>query len=850
MSQAWRALCLAVCLLIAPTAHGTDVFQWIKKEVIDKITVTGRRTLGFHKHQVEGDREAFELLNYYGEGGKTFTDFGYMTFTGDRVMGAIKFRSTVDTNRFKDPQSQDFVLDYTRKPLSVTVGDVYGSLLNTNRLAPFSKLLKGTVAEYSSGPIQVKGIYSQARGSARTITLQGNNSAGPYYLSFGQIVRGSETVLVDGDPMVLGQDYVISYEVGTITFVGRVIAPTSTITISFEALADRSGGGTIQGVSATYNFGRAGRLGIVAMEQKTGASNVLSNRLELFQGAGAASTPYFLQFEPLTTFPIVVKLDGILQTEGIDYYFDTQNPTVFFFTRFISFDSTISVSYTPKPTQTLDGDRSVVGFDYRLQLATGKNAAYVGYSQATGELKSPVNPLKGTARSIEAGWNLGNWQLNGEIKDIPDGFVSVESRGFNRNERSVGLNARYRGGGPWQLEMRNTNSSVSIRSTDANGNYQFRPAHLANFSATAAYNAKPGEPWNLEYRRTRSLNSGNESRSDSIDLSTARTFGRLITDFGFQKEAAKGPVAGNLTGGKDIELNTLHASASYTAGPAWAFRANTSVSQIRTGGESGVGSDIALHAGYEPSDRFGVNVDYSISDSGRLATLGGFDNGLGLGYNGNGYSGGFTGTPFSLGATDVRRFHVGSFYRPSNRLSLRADYTTLRGTGSVTSNAQSGILSTGAEIDLGNGTFLDFDMSKSDTKFVGSGNDSSALSFDARLRGNPKGRLSYRIGVNFLQTGGSSQFQQNGAHVDAGVAYRLAPRQSLAFDFYGGTTNGYAGQRELIAGVSYQYQIWKSLALIGSYRIRDIRNLDSSSTSGAYRSRGFDLELTFTFGGW
>lgn len=838
-------------LLAAPSdARGADILQWFKKEIIDKIQVNGRRTLGFHKHQVDGDRDAFDLLNYFGEGNKTFTDNGYMTVAGSKLLGAMSFQSTINTNRFKDPQSQDFLLTLDKKPFKVLAGDVHGSLLNTNRFAAFNKFLKGTVGEYRKGPLQVRALYSQARGSARTVTLQGNNSSGPYYLSFSQIVKGSESVLVDGQPMELLRDYVISYDTGAISFVERIIPPTSTITISFEALSLGRATGTIQGASASYSFGRYGTLGLTAIEQKSGSSGALSSRTELFQGAGDASTPYYLQFEPLSSQPVLIKVDGILQTEGVDYNFDAQNPTVFFFTRFISLSSTISATYVPKPTQALDGDRRVLGFDYRLPIGDGKNSGSLRYSQATGRLDSPVSPLEGTARGIDVNYQMNDWVLTTSLRNVPSTFVSVESRGFNRNEKAVDMGASYKGSGPWKLDFRNNNSAISIRTTDSNGDLKFNTARSTSFTASADYLRTAGQPWNLEYRRTRSRSTGPESKTDGLDLGTSRTFGRLITNWGFEAMQAEGPTnLNNIVSNRKIGLQTLRAKTSYTAGNAWALGLDASVSSIKSGSDSGVGSDIMARVGYMPSEKQSATLDYTVSDSGKLATLGGFTNGLGLGYGGNGFSGGYNGQPYSLGNTNVRRLHLGTTYRPSERINLRADYIQSRSFGSITSNSDSTMVIAGATAQLDKSNFFDLDFSQSKTRYAGSNTRSNALNMSAELRGDRIGPWSYRLGLNVLLTGGNSLYKQNGTHYDANLTYQLNERQSLALDFLDGQTNGYSGQSEFLSSLTYRYQIWRSVALIGGYKVREVRNLDTASTSGAYRSRGFDIELSFAFGG-
>ena len=52
----------------------------------------------------------------------------------------------------------------------------------------------------------------------------------------------------------------------------------------------------------------------------------------------------------------------------------------------------------------------------------------------------------------------------------------------------------------------------------------------------------------------------------------------------------------------------------------------------------------------------------------------------------------------------------------------------------------------------------------------------------------------------------------------------------------------------MFLGAFYEYRLWRNVSLIGSYKWRKVDNLDPLFSSGAYRSRGFDLELSFSFG--
>lgn len=824
-----------------------DFVSWLKKEIFEKLKVTGRRSLGYHNHSVEGDASAFQLLTNYGYGGKAFTDIGYLDIRGRDILGSLNFDAQLDTNKFANPQDRRFSVEYDGKPYRVTVGDVYTTLLNSNRLATFSKYAKGIVAGYSKGPLQVRGVFTEARTSARTITLQGNNSAGPYYLQFSQIVRGTEEVQVDGQPQRLGEDYVINFELGSITFIKKIITPTSAIVVTFEALGFNQSEGSILGGGATYDLGKAGRLGLTYLEQDSGAGGTLSTRLERFQGAGAPSTPYFLQFEPLLTEPITVKLDGILQTEGIDYYFDPENPVIFFFTRFIPLTSTIDVVYTPRPTQSLDGDRSVWGVDYRIPYGRSGQNGYLLVMQATGKLDSPVSPQSGTARGVESVYRQGPFQLRAGLRDIPADYVSVESRGFNRNERAVDLGIEYEGS-YLDAALQHINSSIAIRKVDAGGNVSFSPARNTLIKASASYRRTAGEPWTLELARQKSRSTGPETTVDSASVTTSRTFGNVITHWGYDHQEAQGPTStGPDPDIQSVTIDSLRLQSSYVANEAWTFGLRAGVNAIRSSEGDGTGRDVALTASYQPNSKLSVVGNYIDSASGAIAALGSFQSGFGLGYNGNGFSNGLVGSGFSPGATDLRRWELRTTYNLSDKANLSGIVYHNDASGAITSNSKTFGYDLGLEYAFDRAHRLWLHYADTKTDFQQNATQATSQTFMVSFNASPPGRLSYSLDFGALLTGGNSLFQQDGLMFDAGLAYRLAPRQRLRFQYSWNRTEGYFGQDSIFASAFYDYQLYRNIALSAAYRFRDVRNLDSNATGGAYRSKGLDLELTFTF---
>lgn len=827
-----------------PRPKTRSIWKDIERTVIKRVTLSGYRRLSYHSHTVNGDRSAFDTLNYYGQGAKKFLDVGQVQFEGRQVAGLFNFRGNLLDSRFTDPQGQQFSLDYERRGVTVNLGDIQGSLINSNRFASFSKSLRGAAVGVKTGRTEFKTLYSQVRGSARTVSISGANTTGPYYLQANQILVGTEQVRVDDRPQRLGDDYVINYEAGSITFVSRAIPPSSTIVVSFEALGFNERPGTLQAAGARYDMGRAGKIGITAMRQISRTGGGTSSRLEKFQGFGAPATPYFLQFEPLAGSVVTVRVNGILQRLGIDYAFDIQNPAVFYFNRFMPPSDNIDVIYTPTPRTTVDGDREVTGIDYEIPLGRKLNQGAINLSLAQGKLSKTVTPLNGSARSIGIRYTDGIATMRAEARKVPASFVGIETVGFNRNEDGYDIGLDLDPKGPMDFSFGRGNSSVQNRSVSGTGQTVFTNTRVTNLFADANYRFKTGEIWKLSHRRSRNISLGNASKLNESDFSANRNLGQWGLKTGLQRlEGA------NTRNGAQVPFRIDGVSLGTTYTPATWFQFNTSwaFNTVKQGAQTSKGKDIDLTMNLIPARTLRLQSRYAISDSGALSALNGFNSGFGTGYDGNGFSGG-TNPSIGTGSTNFRLFSVGLDYNPSARIGLNVGYRENRQTGSVSANATTKALGGSLGFDFGRGTRMSLSADRSDTTYVGSVIRSGATSYSVNLDGAPPGRFSYNLGYTKFLTSGNSNFRQNSAATTGRMAYQVAPRHAFSADFNIGKTSGYLPQDGSEWGLTYSYQIWRSLSFNTSYRFRNIRSLDPLVSSGAYRSNSLDFELAFDFG--
>jgi hypothetical protein len=828
--------------------------QWLQKDIVDRIKVSGYRNLSYHNHRVTGDGEAFGQGNYGGQGNKEFTDFGHVRVSGQDVLGSINFDFVIQDSRFQDPQGQKFSIDYDRGPWLINLGDIRGSVLNTNRFATFTKTLNGASLGYESGAFRAKTVFSDVKGAPRTVTIPGTNTAGPYYLQSSQIVRGSERIEVDGMPQTLGQDYIINYEIGSITFVNRstgeakIIPPTSTIVASYEVFGFSGSRGRVQAAGVAYSFFDFVTLGITGMQQIKGGSGGLSTRLEKFQGFGPPSTPYFLQFEPLATEPIVIRVNGILQTEGVDYFFDPDNPSIFYFTRFMPATDNIDVLYTPKPTSTVDGDREVLGWDLNFPLGKDGKSGSLKYSEATGKLMNTPTPSSGTSRGVDLRYGHGPLTFVGSARNIPRGYVNVETVGFSRNEVAYDTRLTYAPPGFFSYTLASMNAAVSTRTLDSFGNTVFQNSRFTKFGATGSYTPLGGNmPLNLGFSRTKSRNALGETALSTTDLSTSKTGKNWSTRLSLQHLDAQGPVnSGSGATLQNVSLNTIQLNTDFRPSDRWTMSLNTGLSQVRTDDEDGLGRDIQGSLRWKPDDRFEASFIMQDSDAGQLATLGQFSNGYGSGYGGSGFSSG-TGSSALTSASNVRQYRLQGLWSPYSGLSLGARAYTRESSGSFSSNTRTTGVGLDASWAVTNFMNLQTSIDTSRTEFLGTPTTSASTVLSAYLDGAPPGPWSWHLGYNLLVSGGGL-FEQTSTSFDGALGFRLSKRQALSLTLYSTSGTGQFAQEDFDFALAYRYQIWRSMALQGSYRFRNVDNLDPLVTSGAYRSSGFDLELVFNFG--
>ena len=824
----------------------TGLGKWFDSQIANRITLNGYRRLSYHNRSVLGDRDSYNLTEYYGQGLKTFTDFGQVQVTGTKVMGVINFDLNIQDSRFSDPQANRISLNYAKGNWGADLGDIRGSLATENRFANFEKSITGAQLTYKSKKFRVTAVASEVRGQPRTISIQGNNTSGPYYLQSSQIVRGSEQVLVDGVAQKFGEDYIMDYDLGSITFVNRntgeskIIPPTSSIVATYEVFGFNGTKGRLEGAHVSYDFGRLGKVGLTGLRQVQGTTSRDSSYTEQYLGFLAPGTPITLRNEPLSRAAVQVFIGSELQVQGIGYDFQTGSNVIIILRRPVPQDVVLSVIYTPKPINTVQGDRQVLGLNYSLPLGSKGS---IRYSQAIGKLSNSSSPSSGTARGLDLFYNATGMDLTASIRDVPQGFVGIESVGFSRNEKAQDLSVRWN-------KLSRQNYEFNVRNSEITDQTSTTPvkSKFTMVSAGTQYTPRgQGSPWNFSQSRIMSKTGTQNSRIDSTNFGTSGSRGKMDWRLGLSQQFAEGPTTiDSVQQQRHLTLHALDYRLKYNASKAWVLDWTSSLSRVQTDGKSSMGRDLLFGFRYRPNQKLMIRGQAADSDAGQLASLG-FVGGLGIGYDGNGFSSGADTSTFTE-ASNARTAFLSATFTPNDAWALNADINFYKSQGGVSSNTESTSLDLGINWQARRDLSFDTIFNVSRTRFLGTTlqTDSSTLSLYATSQ--PKGNLSWNGGFTMLTSSGSSQFNQNSLTYELRANYRLAPRHSMSFEMDNGRLSGYLPQETRNLSLTYQYQIWKSLAFNIGYRIIDVINRDSTLSSGGYGSRGFDIELQFNFG--
>lgn len=430
------------------------------------LTITGGSSLSYRANSITGGSAAQSY--YLDEFDNSFDARRIGPFQNSMdltVQGKLfnlwNINAHLTNSRYSNYVNQSFGFNFKSKGTTLDVGDVNATLPG-NSLVTFSKSLQGLVfgRDFGGGRVRVTGIASITRAVTRRGSFRGQDSSGPYFLSGGYILEGSERLRVDGrevrraaavdEAAADGLVYSIDYFTGQIHF-NRIIPSASTVEYSYESRSVNTTPGLLLGQRLDLVLGAGNTMGVTWLQQKsTGGGGGSVESVERFPVVDNPTFLYVLSSLIDTAFPIEVRWLGQATpfVENIDYEVLPAQHAIRL-KRVLPPDtsltgvSSLRVTYRPIRTAAVGGDRSIMGLDTNLRLGgSGDLQLQFGRSQSpdgtgTGQGMTATANLRGGGRS---GWTLAtSW------RDIGAGFSTIDSVGgaFLRAEKGLSSNLTF-----------------------------------------------------------------------------------------------------------------------------------------------------------------------------------------------------------------------------------------------------------------------------------------------------------------------------------------------------------------------------------------------------------------------
>ncbi|MBI2843855.1 MAG: hypothetical protein HYX78_10685 [Armatimonadetes bacterium] len=814
-------------------------------KIYDRLDFSGSKTYSLQSISVDGNRDMFFDDNYGFS--PRYRNETNLTVTGNIITG-LSVTATLSNNRW-NPNDRNVALNYNRGRTKASLGDITASLTG-NDLISFSKRLRGATVSRDFGFATVTALASRTKAATKTVTLTGNNTPGPYYLGASQIVDGSERVKIDEQEIRRSDEsgrsnYTLDTYAGYLTFKdGLIVSSTSTVTVSFETQSYNSNPGTIWGFRSDVPVGKKTGIGLTYINQ---ASNRESNQqrqiTEDFHGNNSLSFPYEMLYIPLEG-SVIVKVDGVVQPPGT---YSVNYPLHYImFPRPIPFNSTVLVTYIPKPQNEVSGDRSVMGVDMKMKVSDNLTL--------TGEMAKSTRDYTGqnsggAATSLKAVGKYGKLDLTANVRSIDRSFAPIETAGFFRSERGANLDLKYSFNSDLKAftrlerfkrpDYRSFNSSASASGT------------LTTTQSVSGFEWKRAKLPQVRLTRT-SIDSSNGSGWEDSLASTALSVYWESGRFGANGEISRqerGVNSLSLSDGSNIftnsTSNTSRIALRYNPGNRMSLNADLSSSKISGGnGPSTDAKNYQLSARFAPARTVHLSANYRVSDSGGryFSPYGGGIGGIGIG---TGFGAGYPTSGYvpSYGMKSITR-SLNVDWTPSTRLSFNTGYNYSLYSGDNTTNTSTtgmdfGFSFTPSDLFSFRGLF-----NVQDGSFTGSGGDmSSRIGFLSASIGPLK---KFRLDLNYqkmlsgttlpstMLTGLFNPYQDTSVDMQslsARLAREIGGGRNVFTEYSTSAVTGMIGNTKSVFAVGMEYPLNEILGLTVDWRLIDYKDTHSSASN-------------------
>jgi len=482
-----------------------DWWSRMEQKTGSRVTASGHQTLSFRYDSVSGSQSSYQDSQYYGQGSNGIYNDTQLDVDAT-LFNALHYHTQISNSPYRSATDNRVKLDYATKKVRVEYGD-FNPSLNGNSLVDFNRALHGVqITDHWTPGLKSTLLYSKTTAQTRTITINGNGSTGPYYVYAGQIVDGSAHVRVDNKDLVQGvdKDYTLDLYTGQLNFThGNVILPSSSIAVSFEALDYSASKGTISGLRTELISGPGTVFGLTYLTQTSPLGGAPQMRTEPYQGNNAANS-FYQTSQPIdltnpVTKPVVITVNNRQLGPG-EFTVDHIITNRIYIGALYPMGVTVQIQYYPLETNPTPGNRSIMGLDGRFTLGKLGN---VSLESAFSGLALAGQNHSGQALQMIASLNpFKNLHTRLTVKDVSPSFSSIQSPGFNQNEKSVTLDTDFQATKRMSLTLNwekakrpsyissttltNATTSLTSAGNDDYGQYSIGANYRLNSAATLA----------------------------------------------------------------------------------------------------------------------------------------------------------------------------------------------------------------------------------------------------------------------------------------------------------------------------------------------------------------------------
>jgi hypothetical protein len=423
-----------------------DWFDQWERSTGTSIKASGSANMSFRNDSISGGATAiqsFQEDNYLGRGANgVYNDVNM--HVDATLFNSFHYSTDINNNLYTRPDSNRMKMEYKTKSTDILMGDINAGFQG-NSLIDFNRYLSGVeMTNHWTKSFQTSILAARTKADTQTRVIPGNNSSGPYFVFSGQIVQGSVHVRVDNGDKVEGKDYTLDPISGQLNFLnGVIVAQTSTIAVSYETLDVGQGSGGVYGFRSELLPNNDTKVGMTYVIQQSPGSAAATAYTQQFFGNPLPFATNNLDYpiDPTKVGLTKVTVNNIPQILGTDYTINNTNYDQFYMTRALNTTDVIQITYYPLNANPTPGNRSVFGLDGR-----------VGFGRlGSMTLETAFSGLSITGKGVDgqawqAKFNLTpakNLRTDIILKNVGPSYSSIQTPGFNQNEKSIQLSSEY-----------------------------------------------------------------------------------------------------------------------------------------------------------------------------------------------------------------------------------------------------------------------------------------------------------------------------------------------------------------------------------------------------------------------